>query len=64
MLTKNKKQIQIPRVEWDKMKENPTFSEFIELLEDISDLEEAKKIKGKDLTLDNYLTKRELRNNN
>ena len=46
MLTKNKKQVQIPRKEWDKMKENPAFSEVIELLEDISDLEEAKKVKS------------------
>lgn len=36
MITKNKKQVQIPRKDWDKMKENPTFSEVIELLEDIS----------------------------
>ena len=63
MLTKTKKQIQIPRDEWDKMKTNPAFSEVLELLEDMSDLEKAKKIKGKDLTLDEYLTKRELQNN-
>jgi len=55
MLTKNKKQVQIPRKEWDKMKENPTFSEVIELLEDVSDLEKAKKVKGKELTLEQYL---------
>lgn len=64
MITKNKKQVQIPRKDWDKMKENPTFSEVIELLEDISDLEEAKKVKGKGLTLEQYLSKRELSNNN
>lgn len=63
MLTKTKKQIQIPRDEWDKMKTNPAFSDVLELLEDISDLEKAKKEKGKDLTLDEYLDKRELQNN-
>jgi len=45
------------------MKENPAFSDAIELLEDISDLEKAKKVKGKDLTLDKYLKKRDLQNN-
>jgi len=64
MLTKTKKQVQIPIKDWDNMKQNPTFSEVIELLEDISDLEEAKKVKGKDLTLEQYLSKRELSNNN
>ena len=39
MLTKTKKHIQIPREEWDKMKKNPAFSDALELLEDISDLE-------------------------
>ncbi|MCH7973576.1 MAG: hypothetical protein IH949_06770 [Bacteroidetes bacterium] len=71
MLTKTKKHIQIPREEWDKMKKNPAFSDALELLEDISDLEKAKKIKGKDLTLEQYLIresrlcrkKRGLRNN-
>ena len=57
MLTKTKKQVQIPIKDWDKMKQNPTFSEVIELLEDISDFEEAKKVKGKDLTLEQYLRK-------
>jgi len=63
MLTKTKKQIQIPRDEWDKMKTNPAFSDVMELLEDISDLEKAKKVKGKDLTLDEYTAKRELQSN-
>jgi len=63
MLTKTKKHIQIPREEWERMKENPAFSDAIELLEDISDLEKAKKVKGKDLTLDKYLKKRDLQNN-
>ncbi|MFZ1290132.1 MAG: hypothetical protein WAR79_08575 [Melioribacteraceae bacterium] len=64
MITRNKKLVQIPRKDWDKMKENPTFSEVIELLEDISDLEEARKVKGKELTLEQYILKRELSNNN
>lgn len=60
MLTKTKTQIRIPRSEWDKMKKNPTFSDVIELLEDISDLEKAKNVKGKDVTLEEYLKNREL----
>ncbi len=63
MLTKTKKHIQIPREEWEKMKKNPAFSDAIELLEDISDLEKAKKVKGKNLTLEQYLKKRGLQNN-
>ena len=66
ILTKNKKKVQIPRKDWEKMKQNPTFSEVIELLEDISDIEEAKKAKSlsafgvsKDLTLEQYLSKRD-----
>jgi len=65
MITKNKKQVQIPIKDWDKLKENPTFSEVIELLEDISDLEAAKKclpasevVKGEELTLEKYFSKR------
>ena len=63
MLTKTKRQIQIPLEEWEKMKKNPAFSDALELLEDISDLEKAKKVKGKDLTLEKYLKRRELQNN-
>ncbi|MDZ7766508.1 MAG: hypothetical protein U5K00_19135 [Melioribacteraceae bacterium] len=40
------------------MKQNPALKETLELLEDISDLEEAKKTKGKSLTIDQYLKKR------
>lgn len=47
MLTKTKRQVQIPLEEWEKMKKNPAFSDALELLEDISDLEKAKKVKGK-----------------
>ena len=72
MLTKTKKQVQIPLEEWEKMKKNPVFSDALELLEDISDLERAKKVKGKDLTLRQYLIresqlcrkKRDLQNSN
>lgn len=64
MITKTKKHIQIPIAEWEKMKKNPTFSELIELMEDINDLESARKIKGKDLTLDEYLNSRGLSINN
>ena len=64
MITKTKKHIQIPRKYWEKMKKNPTFSEAVELLEDINDLEKAKKVKGKSLSLDQYLKKRDIQNNN
>lgn len=57
MLTKTKTAVHIPRKEWEKMKKNPAFSEALELLEDIADLEAAKSVKGKDLTLSQYLQK-------
>lgn len=63
MLTKTKTDVRIPRKEWEKMKKNPAFSEAIELLEDIADLEAAKHVRGKDMTLNQYLKKRGLRNN-
>ena len=59
MLTKTKKQIQIPIKDWEEMKKNPALSDTIELLEDIYDLEKSKNIKGKDLTLEEYLKKRQ-----
>ncbi|MCH8171046.1 MAG: hypothetical protein IIB07_07960 [Bacteroidetes bacterium] len=51
---------------------NPAFFDILELLEDISDLERAIKVKGKDLTLGQYLIresqlcrkKRDLQNSN
>jgi len=46
MLTKTKDQVQIPLKEWEKMKKNPALSDALELLEDISELEKAKKVKG------------------
>jgi len=64
MLTKTKKHIQVPREDWEEMKKNPAFSDALELIEDISDLEKSKKVKGKDLTLAQYLKKRNVRNNN
>lgn len=45
------------------MKKNPAFSEAVELLEDINDLEKAKKVKAKSLSLDQYLKKRGVQNN-
>ena len=59
-ITKTKSHIKIERSEWEKLKKNPTTSETIELLEDISDLEKAKKISGKSLSLKEYLKKRGL----
>ncbi len=63
MITKTKKHIQIPRKDWEKLKKNPAFSEAVELLEDINDLEKAKKVKGKSLSLDQYLKKRGIQTN-
>ena len=57
-LTKTKKDVRISRKDWEKMKRNPAFSEAVELLEDINDLEQARHVKGKDLTLEQYLLKR------
>ena len=59
-LTKTKSHIKINRKDWEKMKTNPALSEAIELLEDISDLEKAKRVRGKSLTIQQYLKKRGL----
>lgn len=59
-ITKTKSHIKIARSEWKKLKKNPTTSETIELLEDISDLEKAKKVAGKSISLEEYLKKRGL----
>lgn len=57
-ITKTKSYIKIERREWEKLKKNPSISETIELLEDISDLQKAKKITGKSIILEEYLKKR------
>jgi len=57
-IIKTKKQVKIQTSDWEKLKKNPVMSEAIELLEDISDLEKAKKVRGKSLTIEQYLTKR------
>jgi hypothetical protein len=59
-IIKTKKQIKIKSSDWEKLKKNPALSETIELLEDISDLEKAKSVKGKSLTIEQYLKKRGL----
>ena len=59
-LSKTKSHIKIDRRDWEKMKNNPVLKETIELLEDISDLEEAKKVRGKSITIEQYLKKRGL----
>lgn len=59
-LQKTKKHIKIATSDWEKLKKNPVLSDTIELLEDISDLEKAKKIKGKSLNIEQYLKKRGL----
>jgi len=63
MISKTKTGVKISRDEWEKMKKNPSFSEAIELLEDVADLEAAKTVKGKDILLTQYLQKSGLRNN-
>lgn len=62
MLTKTKTHVRIPRKDWEKLKKNPQFSELLELLEDRADLVAAKRVKGKDLPLSQYLAKRGIRN--
>jgi hypothetical protein len=63
MITRTKNTIKIPHEDWEKMKKHPSFSDTIELIEDIADYESSKKTKGKDLILKQYLKKRGLRNN-
>jgi len=63
MITKSKSGIKISRKEWENMRNNPVFSDTIELLEDIADYKSTKNTKGKDLTVEQYLEKRGLRNN-
>ena len=63
MLIKTKKEIRIPRKEWERLKKSPNFSELIELLEDRQDLISAKRVRGKDMTLAEYLKKRGIRSN-
>lgn len=63
MITKTKNSIKISRDEWEKMRKNPAFSEAVELIEDMADLKSAKSLKGKDISLKQYLKKRDLRNN-
>ena len=57
-ISKTKKQVKISTSDWEKLKKNPVMSETLELLEDISDLEKAKKLSGKSMTIEQYLTKR------
>jgi hypothetical protein len=59
-IIKTRKQVKIQATDWEKLKKNPVLSETIELLEDISDLEKAKKVSGKSLTIEQYLSKRGL----
>ena len=61
MLTKTNKDVRIPRKEWDILKRNPSFANLIELLEDQESLERAKLEPGNDITLDQYLKKRGIR---
>ena len=61
-LTKTKTHVKIARSDWEKLKKNPMLSEAIELLEDIADLESAKKVRGKGISIDQYMKKRGLQN--
>jgi hypothetical protein len=62
MLIKTNKDVRIPNAQWDALRDNPSFDELIELLEDQEALEKAKSERGKDITLDRYLKKRGIRN--
>ena len=57
IIQKTKSHIKIARSDWENMKSNPVLCETIELLEDISDLEKAKKVQGKSISLEKYLKK-------
>lgn len=59
-ITKTKSHVKISRGDWEKMKKNPAISETIELPEDISDLEKAKKNQGKAISLEQYLKTRNI----
>ena len=59
-LKRTKTHIKIANSDWEKMKKNPILSEAIELLEDISDLEKAKKVRGKNISIEDYQKKRGL----
>jgi hypothetical protein len=61
ILKKTKTHIKIVRTDWEKLKNDSALTDAIELLEDISDLEKAKKVRGKSLTIEQYLKKRSLR---
>jgi hypothetical protein len=61
MLTKTRNEVRIPLAEWNSLKKNPVFGDLVELLEDRDDLKVAKKVRGKSLTLDEYLEKRGIR---
>lgn len=61
MLTKTRTEVRIPRAEWDRLKKNPSFRDLVELLEDRDDLQAAKKVRGKSLTLTQCLEKRGIR---
>ena len=62
MLSKTKTDVRIPRDEWNRLKRNPSFRDLVELLEDREDLQAAKKVRGKTLTLNRYMERRGLRN--
>lgn len=62
MLIKTNKDVRIPNDQWDALRDNPSFAELIELLEDQEALEKAKSERGEDITLDRYLKKRGIRN--
>jgi len=61
MLTKTRTEVRIPLAEWNSLKKNPVFGDLVALLEDRDDLKVAKKVRGKSLTLNQYLEKRGIR---
>lgn len=59
-LVKTRTHVKISRKDLEEMKKNPILNDAIELLKDISDLERAKKIRGKAVSIEQYLKKRGL----
>ena len=57
-LVKTRTHVKISRKDLEEMKKNPILNDAIELLKDISDLERAKKIRGKAVSIEQYLKNR------
>ncbi|MHB8871695.1 MAG: hypothetical protein ACYC5G_04540 [Candidatus Doudnabacteria bacterium] len=56
-ITKTKSHIKIAQSEWEELKKNPETNDTIDLLKGMSDLEKAKKVTVKGISLEAYLKK-------